>query len=323
MATFSPKTIFYLTTLLLMTTVPQSKAALNANYYSQTCPQAEKIILQTVYNASIFDPKVPARLLRMFFHDCFIRGCDASVLLDSTAENQAEKDGPPNLSLASFYVIDGAKATLEAACPQTVSCADVLAIAARDVVTISGGPYWNVLKGRKDGRVSKASETVNLPAPTFNMSQLVQSFSNRGLGLKDLVALSGGHTLGFSHCSSFESRLRNFSSNHDIDPSLSVEFGQELRKKCPKPNNDKNAGQFLDSTSSSFDNDYYKRLIQGKSVFGSDQALGGDFRTKWIVESFAGDQSLFFREFAASMVKLGSVGVIENGEVRQKCRVVN
>ncbi|KAM6555984.1 hypothetical protein CsatB_003003 [Cannabis sativa] len=324
MATFSPKTtIFYITTLLLITTVPQSKAALNANYYSQTCPQAEKIILQTVYNASIFDPKVPARLLRMFFHDCFIRGCDASVLLDSTAENQAEKDGPPNLSLAAFYVIDDAKAKLEVACPQTVSCADVVAIAARDVVTISGGPYWNVLKGRKDGRVSKASETVNLPAPTFNMSQLVQSFSNRGLGIKDLVALSGGHTLGFSHCSSFESRLRNFSVSHDIDPSLSVEFAQQLRQKCPKPNNDITAGQFLDSTSSSFDNDYYKRLIQGKAVFGSDQALGGDLRTKSIVESFASDQSLFFREFAASMVKLGNVGVIENGEVRVKCRVAN
>ncbi|KAF4371278.1 hypothetical protein F8388_023438 [Cannabis sativa] len=261
MATFSPKTtIFYITTLLLITTVPQSKAALNANYYSQTCPQAEKIILQTVYNASIFDPKVPARLLRMFFHDCFIR---------------------------------------------------------------SGGPYWNVLKGRKDGRVSKASETVNLPAPTFNMSQLVQSFSNRGLGIKDLVALSGGHTLGFSHCSSFESRLRNFSVSHDIDPSLSVEFAQQLRQKCPKPNNDITAGQFLDSTSSSFDNDYYKRLIQGKAVFGSDQALAGDLRTKSIVESFASDQSLFFREFAASMVKLGNVGVIENGEVRVKCRVAN
>ncbi|KAF4400746.1 hypothetical protein G4B88_001301 [Cannabis sativa] len=170
MATFSPKTIiFYITTLLLITTVPQSKAALNANYYSQTCPQAEKIILQTVYNASIFDPKVPARLLRMFFHDCFIR----------------------------------------------------------------------------------------------------------------------------------------------------------LRQKCPKPNNDITAGQFLDSTSSSFDNDYYKRLIQGKAVFGSDQALGGDLRTKSIVESFASDQSLFFREFAASMVKLGNVGVIENGEVRVKCRVAN
>lgn len=48
-------------------------------------------------------------------------------------------------------------------------------------------------KGRKDGRVSKASETKQLPAPTFNISQLQQSFSQRGLSLHDLVALSGNN----------------------------------------------------------------------------------------------------------------------------------
>lgn len=180
-----------------------------------------------------------------------------------------------------------------------------------------------MLKGRKDGRVSKASETRNLPAPTFNVTQLIQSFAQRGLGVKDLVALSGGHTLGFSHCSSFEARLRNFSSLHDIDPSMSLNFAQKLKSKCPKPNKDRNAGQFLDSTSSTFDNNYYKQLMEGKGVFGSDQSLFVDYRTKWIVESFAIDQGLFFKEFVNSMVKLGNVGVIENGEVRLKCPVVN
>lgn len=55
----------------------------------------------------------------------------------------------------------------------------------------SGGPKWNVPKGRKDGRTSKASETRQLPAPTFNISQLQQSFSQRALSVEDLVALSG------------------------------------------------------------------------------------------------------------------------------------
>ncbi|XP_010555640.1 PREDICTED: peroxidase 66 [Tarenaya hassleriana] len=300
-----------------------SEASLDARYYDRLCPAAEKIVLETVRNATLHDPKVPARILRMFFHDCFIRGCDASLLLDSTRTNQAEKDGPPNISVRAFYVIDDAKTKLEKACPRKVSCADIIAIAARDVVTLSGGPYWNVLKGRKDGRISRANETINLPAPTFNVSQLIQSFGARGLGIKDMVTLSGGHTLGFSHCSSFESRLQNFSSLHDIDPSMNENFAQTLRKNCPKLKRDKNAGQFLDSTSSVFDNDYYKQILAGKGVFGSDQALLGDLRTKWIVETFARDKTAFFREFGASMVKLGNVGVKEVGEVRVNCRFVN
>lgn len=55
----------------------------------------------------------------------------------------------------------------------------------------SGGPVWDVPKGRKDGRISKASETIQLPSPTFNISQLQKSFSQRGLSMEDLVALSG------------------------------------------------------------------------------------------------------------------------------------
>ncbi|QCD95138.1 peroxidase 66 [Vigna unguiculata] len=300
-----------------------SQAELDAHYYDKTCPQAEKIISDTVLRASKFDPKVPARILRMFFHDCFIRGCDASILLDSTPKNLAEKDGPPNLSVHSFYVIDEAKTKLEKACPHTVSCADIIAIAARDVVALSGGPSWNVLKGRKDGRVSKASETVNLPAPTLNVNQLIQSFAKRGLGVKDMVTLSGGHTLGFSHCSSFQARVHNFSLLHDIDPSLNTQFALDLKRKCPKQNTNPSAGHFLDTTSSVFDNDYYRQLLVGKGLFSSDQSLVGDQRTRWIVEAFAKDQGLFFREFVASMLKLGNVGVSENGEVRLNCKVVN
>ncbi|CAN1265073.1 Peroxidase 66 [Linum perenne] len=281
---------------LLLITLSMSQAVLDTHYYDQTCPQAEVIVSQTVRNASIYDPKVPARILRMFFHDCFIRGCDASILLDSTPENQAEKDGPPDISVRSFYVIDDAK---------------------------SGGPSWNVQKGRKDGRVSKSSDTVNLPSPTFNVTQLIHAFATRGLAPKDLVALSGAHTLGFSHCSSFKYRLRKFSSTHYTDPTMNPDFANMLMKKCPNHNRDHTAGTFLDSTSIKFDNEYFKQLVKGRGVFGSDQALFVDGRTKGMVEGFAKDEGLFFKEFASSMVKLGSVGVVENGEVRRQCRVVN
>ncbi len=67
----------------------------------------------------------------------WMQGCDGSVLLDPTASNQnPEKLATPNLTLRGFTIIDQAKTALEAVCPQTVSCADIVALAAWDSVTL-------------------------------------------------------------------------------------------------------------------------------------------------------------------------------------------
>lgn len=249
-----------------------------------------------------------------------MKGCDGSVLLNSVGQNKAEKDGPPNLSLHAFFVIDEAKKEVEAKCPGVVSCADILALAARDVVVQSGGPNWEVPKGRKDGRISKASETRQLPAPVFNISQLLQTFSQRGLSGDDLVALSGGHTLGFSHCSSFDNRIHNFDTSHDIDPSMNPTFAGGLRNICPAHNKVKNAGSSMDSTSTAFDNTYYKLLIQGKSLFSSDQALLSTSNSKALVYKFASSQNAFKEAFVKSMIKMS--GLTGGQEVRLDCRKV-
>ncbi|XP_010941339.1 peroxidase 64 [Elaeis guineensis] len=295
--------------------------ALSVDYYAETCPNVETAVTEAVKNAMANDRTVPAALLRMHFHDCFIRGCDGSVLLNSKGNNTAEKDGPPNISLHAFYVIDNAKKAVEATCPGVVSCADILALAARDAVVLSGGPTWEVPKGRLDGRVSKASETTQLPAPTFNFSQLKQSFSQRGLSTEDLVALSGGHTLGFSHCSSFQNRIHNFDASRDIDPSMNPSFAASLQKVCPAHNKVKNAGSTMDSTTTTFDNVYYKLLLQGKSLFSSDQALLTDPKTKGLASIFATSQEEFNEAFVNSMIKMSEI--TGGQEVRLDCRVVN
>ncbi|KAG0478977.1 hypothetical protein HPP92_013696 [Vanilla planifolia] len=99
--------------------------------------------------------------LRLFAHDCFVQGCDASIMISSTAENKAERDHPDNLSLAGdgFDTVVRAKAAVDAVpqCRNKVSCADILVMATRDVIYLANGPRYPVELGRLDGLSSTAA----------------------------------------------------------------------------------------------------------------------------------------------------------------------
>ncbi|XP_064958498.1 peroxidase 40-like [Musa acuminata AAA Group] len=297
--------------------------SLNFDFYISSCPQAEAIIFSGVQQAMASDPRMAASLLRLHFHDCFVNGCDASVLLDDTPNLVGEKTAGPNLnSLRGFDVVDGIKTELEMACPDTVSCADVLAIAARDSVVLSGGPTWVVEVGRRDGVTASLSmATANIPAPTSDVATLVHKFQNLGLSTKDMVVLSGAHTIGKARCSSFISRLNG---GGIADAAADRIFLQSLQQLCAGSNG---TLAHLDlATPATFDNQYYVNLLSGEGLLPSDQVLvngGGEVGS--LVQAYAMDPVLFYEDFAVSMVRMGRLAPPpgSEAEVRRCCRVVN
>lgn len=173
--------------VLILCQIPRfANAQLRQNYYANICPNVESIVRDAVtakFRQTFVT--VPATL-RLFFHDCFVEGCDASVIVASTGNNTAEKDHPDNISLAGdgFDTVIKAKAAIDAVaqCRNRVSCADILVIAARDVIALAGGPSYAVELGRMDGlRSTAASVTGKLPQPGFNLNQLTSLFAANGL----------------------------------------------------------------------------------------------------------------------------------------------
>ncbi|GJT83792.1 peroxidase 25 [Tanacetum coccineum] len=137
---------------------------------------AEATVRSTIETDFKDDPTVATSLLRLHFHDCFVKGCEGSILINAKATVRSTiethfRDDPtvaaallrlhfhdcfverwdgsilikrksdkinalPNLGLRGFEVIDDAKTQLEALCPGVVLCADILALAARESVDL-------------------------------------------------------------------------------------------------------------------------------------------------------------------------------------------
>ncbi|TMW81665.1 hypothetical protein EJD97_008440 [Solanum chilense] len=291
-------------------------AQLQVGFYNSTCPQTETIVRQAVQNQFNGDPSITAALLRMHFHDCFVRGCDASILIKSTGSKKSEREAGPNKTVRGYELIDKIKKTLETSCPSTVSCADIITLATRDSVALAGGPNYPIPTGRRDGLISNIAD-VNLPGPSLTIPQTLQFFTNKGLNLNDMVTLLGAHTVGIAHCNFFRGRLSPV-PDKTMDPMLAA----QLLKTCTKSS----ATAFLDqNTSFIVDNEYYRQITLRKGILTIDQELTLDKSSAPIVTSFAANKDVFSQSFANAMIKMANIDVLVGsaGEIRKNCGVFN
>ncbi|KAG6780470.1 hypothetical protein POTOM_013330 [Populus tomentosa] len=213
--------------------VGHSNRSLEYDFYRDSCPQAERIILRVVQELNKVNTRVAPALLRLMFHDCFIEGCDASVLLDAATGIDSEKDSPPNQNLKGFDIIDKIKSEIEKVCPGVVSCADIVALAAREGVSmkekLSVSWYQSLLYSLFIAISGILAEKIQVTAQNLNASSCI------------LALLAGGHSIGVIHCKFFQNRLYNFSWTNKPDPSLDTGFLNLLRSRCNNNNSSKEA----------------------------------------------------------------------------------
>ncbi|KAG5229062.1 peroxidase [Salix suchowensis] len=322
-----------------------SNRSLEYDFYRDSCPQAERIIRRVVHELHKVNSSVAPALLRLVFHDCFIEGCDASILLDAAIGIDSEKDSPPNKNLKGFDIVDKIKSEIEMVCPGVVSCADIVALAAREGV-------------------------VQLPSPNGDLSETLTSFASRGFDERETVSLLGGHSIGVIHCKFFQtpdpslntgflnllrSRCNDSSSSMAASPSPSPSFkatppalapgspssssreaemrGSPSSLSAPPPSL-KGSISFPPSSSTPSSAPFEDSLLSSPEEPGMNMAQEGpgvDFGTLYYrgllretgiwVRAYASDISLFHRDFSLAMMKLSNLGVLtgSKGQVRLHC----
>jgi peroxidase len=201
-----------------------------------------------------------------------------------------------------------------------------------------------VLLGRRDGTTTNIESANNLPSPFDPLDKLQEKFRNFNLDATDLVALQGNQSTPTYQSSNTNSSSLEIKAQYSvclvsnlnifaISTSGAHTFG---KVQCQFTQQNCTAGQSsgalenLDQvTPKVFDNKYYNNLLEGRAQLRSDQVMLSDpsaaATTAPIVHRFAGNQQDFFRNFAASMIKMGNISPLtgKDGEIRNNCRRVN
>ncbi|CAI9778323.1 unnamed protein product [Fraxinus pennsylvanica] len=279
--------------------------ALQVGFYQGKCHSADvEAIVGGVIRARFSrDPTIVAALLRMQFHDCFVNGCDASILLDG---NNTEKTAIPNLSVRGYEIIDAAKAAVEAICPGVVSCADIIVMSTRDAVGL-GCDASILLDGNNTEKtvvpnlsvrgyeiIDAAKADVEAICPgVVSCADIIVIYTRDAVGLANdqeiLIDFTGGHTVGVAHCLLFQDRLYNFQNTGKPDPTMDSTLLNTLKTRCPQNSTVDNPVNLDQNPLSSMtvDNSYYRQIILHRGILQIDQELALDPLTNPAVAAIA------------------------------------
>ncbi|XP_059646903.1 peroxidase 21 [Cornus florida] len=300
------------------------KSELQLNYYSESCPRAEEIVKKQVTDLYNKHGNTAVSWIRTIFHDCMVKSCDASVLLATTREIESELKSQRSFGMRNLKYINTIKQALETECPMTVSCADIVALSARDGAVMLGGPHIEMKTGRKDAKETYAMQVEDF-IPNFNdsMSLVLSSFQSIGIDVEGTVALLGAHSVGRVHCLNLVDRLYP-----TVDPTLDPEYAEYLKRRCPTPVPDPKGVEYARNdreTPMVLDNMYYKNLLNNKGLLLIDQQLTTDPNTSPFVQKMAADNSYFHDQFSRALLLLSENNPLtgDQGEIRKDCRYVN
>ncbi|XWS61432.1 hypothetical protein CRYUN_Cryun07bG0125200 [Craigia yunnanensis] len=282
---------------------------LQIGFYKDTCSLVEFIVKEEVRKAFIRDRGVAAGLMRMHFHDCFVRVSGMShllihlylyhrVVMDQFSSIPLPPAKHRKTPLPITLVYEGTKM--------------------EDLAMMS-------LLEEEMAELHLPQIRGNLAPPTFNVNQLTQLFENKGFTQEEMVTLSGGHTIGRSHCTSFSDRLYNFSGTSMQDPSLDPKYAALLKQQCPQSSTNPNLVVPMTSSPSIIDVGYYVDILANMGLFMSDHTLPTSPVTANQVAQNAKNPMQWKSKFAAAMVKMGQLDVLTGtaGEIRAKYRVIN
>jgi peroxidase len=259
------------------------------------------------------------------------------VLLDASATNSdPEKKAYASIGLRGFDVIETIKDRLESMYPGVVSCADILAFAARDAASfLSGGHIeYSVPSGRLDGVVSRARDAQDtIPASTSSFSDLEKNFGDKNFTVEELVVLSGAHSIGVANYQSFKDRLAAPQSEIDAKYQYALRKATKSRSVVANDIRDETVSFKSDaeyhptapcSPRGSLDNTFYHNALDNRVLFKSDWALRTNDFAEVKLKEYRDKPSEWNSAFAAAMVKLSKLPAEGNHfEIRKKCSATN